>query len=99
MDKAEPEWTSPLLPSDFGLELASGLEANHKTKEKDQTQLSFSSKSPIKTRQSGHLPILELFKANLLQNKNKPQNSARVDIFIFIWETLFPVGETPEIKG
>ena len=46
MDNAEIEWTSPLLPNDIGLELASDVEANGKTKEKPQTLLSFVHQTP-----------------------------------------------------
>ena len=41
VDTAEIEWTSPLSTNDIGLELATDLEANHKTKDRPQTPLSF----------------------------------------------------------
>ena len=46
MDTAEIEWANPLLPNDIGLELASDVEANHKTKDTPQTLLSFVHQTP-----------------------------------------------------
>ena len=37
--------------------------------------------------------FLELLKANLLKNGNNHKNSAKVDTFIFVWETMVEVRE------
>ena len=49
-------------------------------------------KGPIRARERRHIHFLEMFKANLSQSENKHKNSARVDTFIFVWETLVERG-------
>ena len=39
-------------------------------------------------KESRHIHFLELLKANLPKSGNKHKNSAKVDTFIFVWETL-----------
>ena len=68
MDTAEIEWANPLLPNDIGLELASDVEANHKTKDKPQTGLSFVHQTPNRNKEKWALPLFEI-----VQSKSCPK--------------------------
>ena len=57
VDTAETEWANPLLPNDIGLELASDVEANHKTAVKPQTLLSFVREIPNHNEAKWTLPV------------------------------------------
>ena len=59
MDTARIESTSPLLPNDIEVKLATGFKANHKTKDKPQTLLSFVHQTPNQNKAKWTLPVLK----------------------------------------
>ena len=73
----------------FFTKWANGLGLNHKIEGQNSRPVLLSTKKgPIRARLNGHIHFLEMFKANLPKSGNKHKNSAKVDTFIFVWETL-----------
>ena len=82
------ESTSPLLPNDIRLELASLLKSNNKTAVKHQTLFCFIQKTPYQNEAKWTVSLFENVQGVSSPKWISPKILKKVDTLFLVWETL-----------